>query len=79
MKKGTDIPPAVIVVVLLVVVAVIGLVVRKMIMGPQRVQMSEQAIKGMKEHMAGQGSGGAPTGAPGSGGGPGKGVTQHSN
>jgi len=57
MKKGIEIPPAVIVVVLIVVVALLGLVgYNKVIRGPQRVQMSPEAIKGMKEHMN-QGSG----------------------
>jgi len=66
MKKGIEIPPAVIVVVLIVVVALIGLVgYNKVLRPPQRVQMSAEAIKGMKQHMMGQGSGG---GMPGPGG-----------
>lgn len=50
MKKGMEIPPAVIVVVLIVVVALIGYFGSKAILPPQRVQMSPEAIKGMKEH-----------------------------
>jgi hypothetical protein len=66
MKKGIEIPPAVIVVVLIVVVALVGLIgYNKFIRPPQRVQMSPEAIKGMKEHMTGQGSG---AGMPGPGG-----------
>ena len=71
MKNGMEIPKPVVAVIIVVVVVLIGLVGRKFVMAPQRVQMSDQAIKGMKEHMAGQGSGGAPTG-------PAMGVSQHS-
>ena len=67
MNKGMEIPKAVVVVVVIALVAVIGFFGRKVIMPPPRVQLSDQAIKGMKEHMAGQGSGGAPTSAPGMG------------
>lgn len=73
MKKGMEIPRgAVIVVIVVVVVALIGLIGRKLIFPPQRVQMSQDAIQGMKEHTAAQGSGGAPTMQPGMG------STQHS-
>jgi len=58
MKKGIEIPPAAIVVVLIVVAALIGLLgYNKFLRPPQRVQMSPEAIKGMKEHTMGQGSG----------------------
>jgi hypothetical protein len=52
-----EIPPAVIVVALIVVVAVIGIIGYKTLSGGGKVQMSAQAIQGMKEHMAGQGQG----------------------
>jgi len=73
MKKGIELPPAVIAVVIVVVVALIGFFGYKAILPPQRVQMSPDARKGMMAHMTGQGSG-APAPAPG----PGRGVTQHS-
>jgi hypothetical protein len=73
MKQGMEVPRPIIVAAIVVVVVVIGLIGRNVIQGPQRVQMSEQAIRGMKEHMAGQGSGGAPTAQPGMG------SKQHSN
>jgi hypothetical protein len=66
MKKGIEIPPAVIVVVLIVVVAMIGFIGRKAILPPQRVQMSPEAIKGTKEHSMGSGAG-AHTPGPGGG------------
>jgi len=65
MKKGIEIPPAVIVAVIIVVVALIGLIgYNKVLRPPQRVQMSPEAIKGMKAHIMGQGSG---AGTPGPG------------
>jgi hypothetical protein len=64
MKKGLEVPPAVIVVVIIVVVAVIGFIGRKAILPPARVQMSPEAIEGMKKHTMGPGSG-APTPGPG--------------
>ena len=67
MKNGPEIPRPVVVVVIIVVVVLIGFIGRKAIMGPQRVQMSPDAVRGMKEHMAGQGSGGAPSTGPGMG------------
>ena len=67
MKKGIEIPPAVIVVILIVVVALIGFIGRKVLLPPERVQMSAEAIKGMKEHIGAPGSG-APR-MPGPGGG----------
>ena len=66
MKKGIELPPAVIVVVVIVVVALIGFLGRKVILPPQRVQMSPEAIKGTKEHAMSQGAG-ASTPRPGGG------------
>jgi len=75
MKNGIEIPPAVIVVVIIVVVAVIGVIGYKAISGPQKVQMSPDAVNGMKQHM-GQGAGAPAQGAaptPGL-----RGMSQHS-
>jgi hypothetical protein len=67
MKKGMEIPPAVIVVVVILIVALIGFVGRKVLLPPQRVQMSPDAIKGMKAHMGAPPGGGAQTMVPGGG------------
>lgn len=64
MKKGIEIPPAVIVVVLIVVVAFIGIIGYKVLLPPQRIHMNAAAIEGMKKHMNGSGSG-AQTPGPG--------------
>jgi len=71
MKNGPEIPRAVIVVVIIVVVALIGFVGSKVLLPPQRVHMSQEAIKGLKEHTIGPGAGGS-TPVPG-------GMSQHSS
>jgi len=74
MKQGMEVPRPVIVVVIVLVVVIIGFFGRKAILAPQRIQMSPEAINGMKAHMASQGGSGAPTTPQ-----PGMGSKQHSN
>jgi hypothetical protein len=67
MKNGPEIPRAAVVVIVIVVVALIGFIGSKVLLPPQRVHMSPEAIKGMKEHKIGPGA--AAPGMPGPGGG----------